>query len=377
MTVPGLLQLRLFATRHRRAMLVGLLAVALVATVGAGWAYAKPGETTATDRRHPQTVAGTVETSAVVTGDSSVFDRGETLTDRRVYLLEATPNLTLTGRVDAPAGATVRQRLLVQYRVTRDDRVVWTDSRVLAAGTEPRVGTTVNVSRVRARARRIQEAFGAAATVGMGLRYVVDYETDRYEGRLNATVPLTFTDRAYVVDGDLAAEETRTTPVTVTRQRSPDYATVGLLAGVALLASAGAAVLLGRDDLPGLAADGEALQHQRYAEWVSRGRLPVFAADQHVEMDSLADLVNLAIDSNERVVYDAEQNSYGLLKEGGCLFWYTPGGEGLPAFSMTWNEPGEATVPVDHGGSSVPEAVDEPVVTPDGDRDEAGRQSRQ
>jgi hypothetical protein len=340
MNTPGLLKLRLFAARHRQILIALLLSVALVATVGAGWAYANAGQTTDTDYRHPQSISGSVGTSAVVTGETPLYERGTRLTDRVVYLQGVTPNLTLEGQVDAPAGADIHQRLLLQYRATRDDRVVWDETRVLAAGGARRLNTTINVSRVRERASRIQGEFGAAATVDLRLKYVVDYETDRYEGTLNSTTPLTFTQRAYIVDGDLAVEKTRTTTVTVTRQQSPDYGLIGLLAGLGLLSAGGAAVLWLRDPLPSPDAEAEAVLRRRYSEWISSGRVPVFSADRRVEMESLADLVNVAIDSNDRVLYDRDQDIYGVLREGGSLFWYGPEQTGLVDASMEWQTDG-------------------------------------
>lgn len=341
MNTPGLLKLRLIAARHRRTLIAVLVGLALVSTIGAGWAYANPGQTAETEHRHPQTVAGTVGTSTVVTGETSVYEQGTRLSDRRVYLLGATPNLTLDGQVDAPKDSEVHQRLVLQYRATRDDRVVWTETRVLAADRATRLQTTVNVSRIRERAERIQEEFGTAATVGLRLQYMVDYETDRYEGTLNSTVPLTFTQRAYIIDGDLAVEETRTTAVTVSHQQEPDYAFVWLLAGLGLLAVAGAAVLTLRGPLPILEADAEELQRQRYAEWISSGRIPVFSAEHRVKMESLADLINVAIDSNDRVLYDRDQDAYGVFRQGGTLFWYAPGQNGLSAASKTLNFDGQ------------------------------------
>ncbi len=329
MNAPGLLKLRLFAARHRRGLIVVLLAIGLVSTAGAGWAYANPGETTETEQRHPQTITGAVGTSAVVTGETSVYEQGTQLSDRRVYLLSASPNLTLESRVDTPEGSEIHQRLVLQYRATRDNRVVWEERRVLAADEAGSLETTVNVSRVRERASRIQGEFGSAASIDLRLRYVVDYETDRYDGALNSTVPLTLTQRAYIVDGDLAVEETQTTAVTVSRQQPPDYAVVGPLAGLGLFLTGGAAALAFRRPLSVRDADAEKLQRQRYAEWISAGRVPVFSADQRVEMESLADLVNVAIDSNDRVLYDRDQDIYGVLREGGSLFWYSSSQSGL------------------------------------------------
>lgn len=55
-------------------------------------------------------------------------------------------------------------------------------------------------------------------------------------------------------------------------------------------------------------------------------RIPAYAAEQYVETSTLADLVNVAVDSDRRVIHDQEQAAYGIIDEG-MLFWYAPGDE--------------------------------------------------
>ncbi|PSQ18975.1 hypothetical protein BRD04_10560 [Halobacteriales archaeon QS_9_67_17] len=320
------------------------MVVAALATIGAGWAYANPGTEQQTEQRHAQTVAADVESSAVATGETTLYEEGERLTDQRVYPLAANSTLTLTGAVDAPAETTVHQRLLVEYRATRDGRTVWQEQRVLAAteggidGEGGTVETTLNATRVRERLNAVRGELGAAATVQARLRYAVDYETDRYEGAVNATVPLGFTQQAYIVDGELAGEQTHSTPAQVTRQQSPDLPLVSGLLGTALVALGAASVLSRQSPEPAVTADE--LHRQRYAEWISSGRIPVYAADQYVEMSTLADLVNVAVDSNRRVIHDEEQAAYGIIDEG-MLFWYAPGDGGPLAFASGLERPGD------------------------------------
>lgn len=344
MKPPGILRLRLFVARNRRIVLAALLLVAVASTAGAGYVYANPGTETVTEQRHAVTVESSLAASAVVTGETPLYDNGTELTNRRVYPLDAAENLTLLGTVDAPADATVHQRLVVEYRATRDGETVWRESRVLAVadgrtdGDGGAVRRTVNVSRLGNRLGTVRAEFGSAATVDAELRHVVEYETDRYEGELNATVPLTFTEDAYFLDGERAGERSHSTPVTVTREGSPDTGIVGVLALLGLLAGAGAAGCVFRP--PSVGSSAEELQRRRYEEWLSAGRIPVYAADQYVEMSTLADLVNVGVDSNRRVIHDREMDAYGIIDEE-TLYWYAPGNRSPLGLATGIEESGE------------------------------------
>jgi hypothetical protein len=166
----------------------------------------------------------------------------------------------------------------------------------------------------------------------------VESETARYEGTVHATVPLAFTQQANIVDGTLAGERTHSTPVQVTRQQSPDLPLVSGLLGTALVALGAASALSRRSPEPAVTADE--LHRQRYTEWISSGRIPVYAAEQYVEMSTLADLVNVAVDSNRRVIHDEEQAAYGIIDEG-MLFWYAPGDGGPLAFASSLDRPSD------------------------------------
>jgi hypothetical protein len=331
MDTPGLLKLRLFVARNRRVVIAALVVLAVLSTAGAGWAYANPGTETDTEQRFPQTVSSQADTRTTVAGETALYDKGTTLVNRQVYPLDASPTLTLAASVDAPDRTRVDQRLVVRYRAVRDDEVVWSETRVLAttAGSVGEAGTlqsTVNVTRVRERLTAVRGEFSGAAAVNVRLSHVVVYETDRYEGSLNASVPLGFSQNAYIIDGELSASREHSTATAVTTRQAPN---TGLVGGLALLglAAGAAAVVLVRNP-PSVATTTEELQRRRYAEWISSGRLPVYAADRYVEMSTLADLVNVAVDSNRRVIHDDDLDAYGIIDED-ALYWYASGEDDL------------------------------------------------
>ncbi|ASJ01385.1 DUF5305 family protein [Thermococcus gorgonarius] len=68
-------------------------------------------------------------------------------------------------------------------------------------------------------------------------------------------------------------------------------------------------------------------QERKYRKWISRGRLENFVPYIKIRADTLEDLVNAAIDMNERVIYDESSGVYFFVKEG--IMYYYPEPEGL------------------------------------------------
>ncbi len=60
--------------------------------------------------------------------------------------------------------------------------------------------------------------------------------------------------------------------------------------------------------------------YRKFRKWISRGRMPEVSMTE-VEMASLEDLVDAAIDANERVVYDRDKEVYFFI-HGNVLYTY-------------------------------------------------------
>ena len=117
------------------------------------------------------------------------------------------------------------------------------------------------------------------------------------------------------------AKQTRT-PVEVPVETDPLSAYGSLVA--ALLGLAGAGGLLwarreGKLDLSPSTRTGIRLQGERnsFDEWISTGRVPPVGDDERiVVVDSLTDLVDVAIDSERRVIEDADSATYVVFDDG-------------------------------------------------------------
>jgi hypothetical protein len=162
------------------------------------------------------------------------------------------------------------------------------------------------------------------------LRVETSYESSAYTGDLTASSRVEFTDRGYGMASAMADSHSRATTAMREERVPPNpavYGGFGVL-GLCSLVGAGLVVVTTREEVgPAVGPDAdpatlrEELRHVRYDEWVSAGSLPPSAGERRVELATLGDLVDLAIDSNERVVHDETRELYGVLS-GTTLYVY-------------------------------------------------------
>jgi hypothetical protein len=62
-------------------------------------------------------------------------------------------------------------------------------------------------------------------------------------------------------------------------------------------------------------------ERRKLSKWISSGKLPTILPSEKVELASLTDLVEAAIDMNKRVIYDSEEHIYFFLSEG-VLYYF-------------------------------------------------------
>jgi hypothetical protein len=321
-------QIELVIGRYGRFIALGMAILGLVALGGAANTYLNPPVEEVTENTNTQTVQTVTDTSAVVQNSTPLYDEGQVLRDMPIYFFEASPDLTLRIRTDVPSDqqVTVAQRHVIELRATRDGQTFYQDRRVVATdqtqvsdGTVW-VNTTINMREVRSYVSEKQSAVSGAGSLQVTLRQSVTYETNDYSGTLNTSAPLALSGNTYWIDGDLSASRTHSTPVTRRSVGSPDMTTVGGLGalGIGLLAGAVAVLRRSREIDPlGVETD---LARSRYDEWISNGEIPTKSDKEYIRTDSLEDLVDIAIDSNGRVIYDRSLDAYAVVQ--GDLVYY-------------------------------------------------------
>jgi hypothetical protein len=361
---PGVLRLKVFLASGGPRVVAALLLVAVAAFGGAAVAAADPPTTAVAEDRHRQTVATDLNTSAVVTGNTTLYERGRRLEEMPVYLLSATPELTVRLRTTVPesADARVSQQLRLTYRAERGGNVFWRQRRSVAADTvEPTNGTAVTEAQLRMprvldRLDRYRSELDGAGTLSVVLQVRVDYDTGRYRGNLTASAPVQLSGGAYWLGGDVAAERTHATTVRERRADRSETVTVPRLGaavshaalilfaiGCVSLLGAGSVVRFYRSD-PDEAALRRRLHRARYGEWISEGSVPTDVGEHVVDVRSLEALVDVAIDSSKRVIRDPERDLYAVL-DGEVVYYYRPGSELGPFVRASVDGEGEPDGP--------------------------------
>lgn len=333
--MPISAQLRRVVARYGAVIAVVLALSGVAALAGAGVTYANPPTTTETYVTDEQTFSSGVETSARVTNNTTLYADNETLENMPVYFFSASPNLTYHIRASVPPDteATVTKRLTLRLEATRNGEQFWEQRRVLAFEESTVTGgdwtnATVNMSAIQSLVSEKRSAVGAVGTLSVTHRLNVTYATDRYEGTLTDTTPLVTTGRAFWVDGSLSASRSHTETATRTTTGSPDVMLVTLLAlvGLSLLGAAASVAVRARDY--DLEAIEEEIARAQYDEWISSGEIPTKSEKEYIRVDSIEDVVDVAIDSNKRVIYDDDLDVYAVV-EGDLVYFYTTDAEGV------------------------------------------------
>lgn len=321
----------LLATQGRRvaialAVLAGLLLLVAVST-----ALSPPTETV-TEPGDRQEVATALEHSSVVRTTDAPWSQGTTLENHPAYLLNASPVLDLQLATDAPAGTTVVHELRLRYRVEREGAVVWEDSRRLGRS-EATVGdgpattdASVDVERVASRTDRLQQQFAGLGSVETTVVGTVEYDTGDYGDSASVTAPVTVAGSFYWIDAGDGVSQTHGGSQTVEREAPVDWSRVLVLLVLSGLSGGGAVAASRYREDEDLDALRLRVHRERFDEWISRGSIPLEVGRDAVALDSLPDLVDVAIDTGQRVVHDERRGVYAVI-EGDVVYYFAVGGD--------------------------------------------------
>lgn len=332
MTSLTLLRIKRLLGTYGLPIALGCALCGVVLLGTAGVAYSNPPTTEVTDHTSQQTVRSELHTSATVTGETSLYDAGTKLEDEPIYLLTAAPSPTVTQRTSLPDGQTVQatQRMELRYRASHDGSVFWEETQKVAhdetsvSGGELVTRTSLDVGSLRERIGEIQSEVGRAGTVRVDLLVTVSYETGQHSDVLSGSAPIRLSDSWYSI-GTLSLERTHSTTetkrVTLPSRDSSTYLLPGAL-GIGLLALAGVSAVGHRRDFDDERL-GRRIEELRYDEWISAGAVPESPAETSVAIDSLEGLVDVAIDTNNRIIHDERRGVYVVL-DGSVTYHYSP-----------------------------------------------------
>jgi hypothetical protein len=385
--MTGGLRTRAILGRHWRALVLAALVLAVVGAVGTYGAYATSNERVEERTTESWRVQGTYAHGATVlaSANTTTFEPGSTVENRDVYFERVMPtlngSLALAARgADGPVDLRVRSRLVVESVATaRDDETVYwrqshplgeTDVR-LAPGESTRVPFSVDVRETFADARNESARLGSPGQIEAR----VVFDVTAAGSAIDDTESFTF-DLPLEPEGGVYRVEDRperksfneTTTVTVATPPGPLRA-VGGPAAVLFGAGGALALLVARRRDALSLSDVErawlAYHDDRsdYADWITAARLPEQVHDRPVVVvDTLADLADVAIDVDERVVHDRDRETYAVVHDD-LLYVFDP-----PA------DPNHADALADTDAVDVPERTAEPLDTDDlpfGDADDS------
>lgn len=328
-----------------------VVAALLVLSLVGGWAAY--GSVAAPDEADHRTVeawstTGGFEHSAAVQEENEVFPVGTELSNRPAYFTEISPELDAAfhfgydaadGDVDVDVEADRVIRSVddegVEYWSV-NETVAETSDQGLAPDEEHTTTFTLDVPATVNESERVEESLGGSAgtvetvvVVHVTMKGTIDGEpVDRVETYELAVDPGGST---YSVDAPAAEERTeeRTEEVT-TAGSSGFFGLLGpLLVAFASVCTLGALVIARFNEL--LAPSEAELERVRtqyereeFDDWISRGSLPADLRDRsRIEVATLEDLVDVAIDSDRRVIEDEREGEYYVVDEG-SLYVYEP-----------------------------------------------------
>jgi hypothetical protein len=323
---------------------VGVVALVLVVLVAlGGWAtytaHVAPETTTERYETASWNTTGSYSHGATVTESNGVYSAGRRLEDQPLYFTAVTPRLDGTFRFDYTAtgggslNVSLDQRLVVRAVEAGDDGTVeyWRTSEQLGSeratdvppGVPVRLGFERNVSALFERADRIERQLGGSP----GEVEVLVVTQLRLQGTVNGepvtrtatrTLPVDLGDGTYRVQ--TATGETPAGRTTASERVPVDHGPLRAVGGpLAVLVGLGAlaGLVVGRERDGFVVTDEERTRRafeaarSEFDEWVTVADLPDEVYDRpRARVHSLDGLVDIAIDTDERVVEDRERDRF-------------------------------------------------------------------
>jgi hypothetical protein len=346
------LRIRAFLGRWFEPLLAVLLVLAAVGAYGAYTAHVAPGTTTEEREVGQLSVDSGFAHSATVTRENPVFAVGSELRNRSTYFVGVSPVLdgdyTTSYRAGTARNVTLAlDGALVLEATGENGESYWSVTEPLgerratdvAPGETVRLPFSVNASAVSARLSEIDEQLGGtpgetsvAVVVDVRLTGTIDGEPTNLEFTRPLTFSLDGSTYGVTPPADPVATPRRTETVTVQQEYGPLYTAGAPVLLVLALASLGAMGYARREDRLTLDEDERAYldyvdDRREFSEWLARIELPAAAFDRpRAEAQSLADLVDFAIDADTGVVESPSGDSFYVVGEE-YLFVYEPPAE--------------------------------------------------
>lgn len=295
---------------------------------------------------------GTFDHSAVVQQESRVFSEGQQLENQPLYftrlspMMEGTYTLEHSGDVDTAVGAVSLELVLQAVDDGDDDEeiVYWRETESLATEDVELTGDethetsfSMNVSGVAEEIDEIESQIGASpGTSEMVIRAEATLEGETDHGPFTSSrseqLEIEVNQGTYSISEDSMGTDPHEHTQEVAQEvpvEHPWYLEVGgpLLLLVGLIGTVAVGFLRYNGTLTVTPAERQQLAFAKtraqYSDWISKGTVPPVTDERVVTVNSLTDLVDVAIDSNARAIESEDGQSYVVLT-GNLRYVYTP-----------------------------------------------------
>lgn len=266
-------------------------------------------------------VSTTVETESEVTNNTGVLQEGEILRGSPLYLYSVNPELDINTEVEAQREADVETTVLIQYRGVEEEYEFWNEqevieesSMVVDADESAKQSTSITVPEVYEDAMAVLEDFDEDGDLEVELIVQTSYETDEYSGDIEMGGDFLFRDETYsVMPPELRDSQSHEIEV---EAEEPDETHVTIWE-YALKLLAISLILLVAHRLSDHRRSEHDYERIRYSDWVTRVEVvDVSEFEKNViGVDSIKGLVDIGIDTQERVLWVAEEERYVLVTE--------------------------------------------------------------
>jgi hypothetical protein len=285
--------------------------------------------------------AASVEQSATVTvqNNTTAYEAGEQLTDASLYPLRnaSDPRLVATAQVDNGDLRALKVTLTYSAAILTDLRAPFFNRTVVLASIDDpqstaQVTTDVPVTQILDQREQLQSEFGPGTRVSTTIATKTIFEYQTPQGQVltrtvetgGEVVPI---GNLYTFPNGQDRVTIETSPPTETPDALSDMVLYGFgLAGLcAVVLGIAVAVSTRYIDPTEVALT---IQWVKFRAWVTEVESYTPQGDVNtVQVTSLTDLVNLAIDTNRRVLYHKPIQEY-LVVEGATMYKYVPEGRG-------------------------------------------------
>lgn len=329
---------------------VFVILVALVLVVAGGaltyTVHADPGTVTQEQVETEWQESGTFSHEATVTNESSVFELGDSLRDRQTYYTRISPQLDGTYRYEYAAtegelDTTITLSLIL--RSTSGGETLWErregiDNQTvsgLAPDETAAASFELDVPEIQRQVSEIEGGLGSSTgtteiLVEASVRSTGSVSGTSTETGHTNTLSIAPSGSTYGVEPSGAYTDThqRVAEESVERSYGPLHSVAGpavVLIGLLLGGVLGGLRYRGAISLS--AAERRMLRHRtersKFDDWITTGtgRSPI-DTEARIETDSLEGLVDVAVDTNSRVIEDPTQSLYYVVDD--ILYTYTP-----------------------------------------------------